>query len=105
MSVLSNIDIVNAMNEDEGIIIMNMRDKSITGLGYDLTIGFIRDADTGEEPETCADDSNRYTLISGHRYLVISKEFVYIIWVYGDTAFTGFLCPEGDCCGIDDGGP
>lgn len=78
MSVLSNIDIVNAMNEDEGIIIMNMRDKSITGLGYDLTIGFIRDADTGEEPETCADDSNRYTLISGHRYLVISKEFVYI---------------------------
>ena len=47
MSVLSNIDIVNAMNEDEGIIIMNMRDKSITGLGYDLTIGFIRDADTG----------------------------------------------------------
>lgn len=47
-------------------------------MGYDLTIGFICDADTGEIPETCAEDNNRYTLIPGHRYLVISREFIYI---------------------------
>lgn len=78
MAVLSNIDIQEAIENDEGIIILNRREKSITGAGYDLTIGFIRDADTGELPETCADDENRYTLLAGHRYLVISKEFIYI---------------------------
>lgn len=78
MAVLSDVDIRNAIEEDDGIIILNRREKSITGVGYDLTIGFIRDADTGEIPATCAKDNNRYTLLRGHRYLVISREFIYI---------------------------
>lgn len=78
MPVLSDVDLRKVMEEDEGIIILNMREKSITGAGYDLTIGFIRDSDTGRIPETCPNDNNRYTLLPGHRYLVISKEFLYL---------------------------
>lgn len=77
MAVLSYDDIVRLINEEEGILILNRRDKNISGLGYDLTIGFIRDADTGEIPKTFAEDNNRYVLLSGHRYIVISREFVY----------------------------
>lgn len=78
MAVLSDKDLENVIKEDEGIIILNMCSKNITGVGYDLTIGFIRDSETGEIPETYAEDSNRYILLPGHRYLVISKEFLYL---------------------------
>ncbi|MCI8800570.1 MAG: hypothetical protein HFH88_12280 [Lachnospiraceae bacterium] len=77
MAVLSYDDIVRLIKKEEGILILNRRDKNISGLGYDLTIGFIRDADTGQVPETFAEDNNRYVLLSEHRYIVISKEFVY----------------------------
>lgn len=78
MAVLSDVDLRKVMAEDEGIIILNMREKSITGAGYDLTIGFICDSETGKEPETYEEDPGRYVLLAGHRYLVISKEFLYL---------------------------
>ncbi|MCM1148598.1 MAG: AbiH family protein [Butyricicoccus sp.] len=80
MAVLSDKDLNRILTDNDGIIILNRREKSITGLGYDLTIGFIRDADTGEEPATIKDKDNndRYTLLPGQRYLVISKEFIYL---------------------------
>lgn len=76
MAVLSNVDISKAIEEDEGIIITNRREKSITTVGYDLTIGFICDADSGETPETCKTDENRYVLLPKHRYLIISREYL-----------------------------
>lgn len=80
MSVLSDLDLKRILDNEEGIIILRHREKSITGVGYDLTIGFIRDSATGKIPETITDEDNtiRYTLLSGHRYLVISKEFLYL---------------------------
>ena len=51
MAVLSNVDIEKIIMENRGIIIMNKRDKNLTALGYDFTLGFIRDSDSGEEPE------------------------------------------------------
>lgn len=80
MSVLSNVDLKRILTQDEGIIILRRREANITGVGYDLTIGFIRDAVTGKTPETFIDKDNvtRYTLLAGHRYLVISKEFLYL---------------------------
>lgn len=79
MAVLSNNDLIDIMKDNEGIIIMNMCDEEeITGVGYDLRIGFIRDSDTGEIPGTCTKDSNRYILLPKHRYLIISKEFLYL---------------------------
>lgn len=51
MAVLSNVDIEKIISENKGIIIMNMRDKNLTALGYDFTIGFICDSDFGNEPE------------------------------------------------------
>ena len=62
MAVLSDVDLRKAIKEDEGIIIVNRREKSITAVGYDLTIGFICDADSGDIPETCETDENRYVL-------------------------------------------
>lgn len=101
MSVLSDIDLKNILKENDGIIIMNKREESVTGVGYDLMIGFIRDADTGKEPETCKDDENRYTLLPGHRYLVISKEFLYLSSQYiatihsrGSYALKGIIVPS-----------
>ncbi len=76
MAVLSDVDLRKAIKEDEGIIIVNRREKSITAVGYDLTIGFICDADSGDIPETCETDENRYVLLQGHRYLIISKEYL-----------------------------
>lgn len=78
MPVLSDVDLRKVIEGDEGIILLNMCEKSITGAGYDLTIGVICDADTGEIPEIYPDDSNKYMLLSGHRYLVISREFLYL---------------------------
>lgn len=65
MAVLSDVDLQKIIEGNEGIIILNKRDQNITGAGYDLTIGFICDSDTGKEPETCIYDSNRYTLLPG----------------------------------------
>lgn len=78
MAVLSDKDLLNVVKGDEGIMILNMSSNNITGVGYDLTIGFICDSETGEIPEIYAEDSNRYVLLPGHRYLVISKEFLYL---------------------------
>lgn len=80
MGVLSDVDLKRILDDNDGIIIIRKREKSITGPGYDLTIGFIRDADTGEEPAIFVDEDNvrRYTLRSGHRYIVISREFLYL---------------------------
>ena len=78
MAVFSDKDLENAMEEDGDIIILNMCEENKTAVGYDLAIGFICDSDTGERPETYAEDTNRYILLPGHRYLVISKEFLYL---------------------------
>ena len=78
MAVFSDKDLENAMEEDGDIIILNMCEENKTAVGYDLAIGFICDSDTGEKPETYAEDTNRYILLPGHRYLVISKEFLYL---------------------------
>lgn len=80
MAVLSDKDLERILTDNDGIIILNRREKSITGLGYDLTIGFIRDANEGTEPATITDEDNnvRYKLLPGKRYLVISKEFIYL---------------------------
>lgn len=51
MAVLSNVDIEKILAENQGIIIMNKRDKNLTALGYDFTIGFICDSNSGEVPE------------------------------------------------------
>lgn len=101
MAVLSDEDIKNAIIRNEGIIILNMRKESMTGAGYDLTIGFIRDSETGQEPETYIDDPNRYVLLPGHRYLVISKEFIYLSSQYmatlhsrGSYSLKGIILPS-----------
>lgn len=82
MAVSSNLDLERIIENDEGIIIsnLNLRDKSITAAGYDLTIGFICDADDGTLPESVPSDTDpdgyRLCLLPGHRYLVISREYV-----------------------------
>ena len=80
MAVLSNIDFHKVIENDEGIIISNLRKKSITAAGYDLTIGFICDADDGTIPELVpleTDPPTRYyCLLPGHRYLIISREYI-----------------------------
>lgn len=80
MAVLGDIDFRKVIENDEGIIISNLREKSITAAGYDLTIGFICDADDGTLPELVSLETNlsarRYCLLPGHRYLIISREYV-----------------------------
>lgn len=78
MAVFSKKDIENVMKEDGDIIILNMCDENLTAVGYDLAIGFICDSATGKIPEIYNEDHNRYILLPGHRYLVISKEFLYL---------------------------
>ncbi len=51
MAVLSNVDIDKIIMENRGIIIMNKHEKNLTAPGYDFTIGFIRDSDSGKKPE------------------------------------------------------
>lgn len=51
MAALSNVDIGRIIAGNKGIIIMNMNRDHLTAPGYDLTIGFICDSDTGKEPE------------------------------------------------------
>lgn len=80
MSVLGDIDFRAVIDNDEGIIISNLREKSITAVGYDLTIGFICDADDGVIPQIVASENdpsvNQYCLLRGHRYLIISREYI-----------------------------
>lgn len=80
MAVLGDIDFRKVIENDEGIIISNLREKSITAAGYDLTIGFICDADDGTLPELVSSETNepvrRYCLLPEHRYLIISREYV-----------------------------
>lgn len=79
MAVLGDIDLRTVIENDEGLVISNLRDKSITAAGYDLTIGFICDADDGTLPELVSEINSsvrRYRLLSGHRYLIISREYV-----------------------------
>ncbi len=47
MSVLSNADIDN----NNGVLILNKCDTNFSGAGYDLTIEFICDSDSGKIPE------------------------------------------------------
>lgn len=78
MAVFSDKDLFNAMEEDGDIIILNMCKDNMTAVGYDFSIGFICNSETGEIPKTYTEDPNRYVLSSGCRYLVISKEFLYL---------------------------
>ena len=80
MAVLGDIDLHDILENDAGIVISNLRKKSVTAAGYDLTIGFICDADEGTLPEIVTPedrpDEPRYRLLRGHRYLIISREYV-----------------------------
>lgn len=78
MAVFSNIDLENAIKEGGDIILLNMCEDNKSAVGYDLAIGFICDSETGKIPETYEEDTNRYILLPKHRYLVISKEFLYL---------------------------
>lgn len=78
MAVFSDKDLENVMKKDGDIIILNMCKDNMTAVGYDFAIGFICDSATGDIPETYTEDPNRYILLPGHRYLVISKEFLYL---------------------------
>ncbi|MCI9423497.1 MAG: hypothetical protein HFG81_12435 [Dorea sp.] len=78
MAVFSNNDLENVMEEDGDIIILNMCVENMTAVGYDLAIGFICDSATGKIPETYPEDQDRYILLPRQRYLVISKEFLYL---------------------------
>ncbi len=78
MSVLSDVDINELISNDRGILILNRNDHNITGSGYDLRIGFICDADTGECPSVNEEKENRYELLPGQRYLIVSEEYVYL---------------------------
>ena len=78
MSVLSNVDIKEIISSDRGILILNRNDDNITGPGYDLRIGFICDADTGKCPSVNEEKENRYELLPEHRYLIVSKEYIYL---------------------------
>lgn len=82
MSVLSNVDINEAIRNDKGILILNRNEHNITGLGYDLRIGHICDSDTGEEPIVNEEEENRYELLPGHRYLIVSEEYIYLSGQY-----------------------
>ena len=81
MAVLSDIDLRAALQNDEGIIISRLCETSITAVGYDLTIGFLCDADEGTKMEIDP-QTGRYCLLPRHRYLVISQEHI---------------CLPGDC--------
>ena len=80
MAVLGDKDLNDMLENDAGIVISNLRNKSVTAAGYDLTIGFICDADEGTLPEIVTPedrpDEPRYRLLRGHRYLIISREYV-----------------------------
>lgn len=86
MSVLSNVDIEEIISSDRGILILNRRDdkndKNLTGPGYDLRIGFICDADTGECPSIDEENESRYVLFPGKRYLIVSEEYIYLSGQY-----------------------
>lgn len=84
MAVLSNIDLRNAMKNDDGVIISRIREGNITAAGYDLSIGFICDADEGTEVEIDP-VSNRYCLRPRHRYLVVSHEHISLSGSYMGT--------------------
>lgn len=99
MAVLSDADIKKIIKDDDGIIIANGYEKNITAVGYDLTIGVIYDCDSEKEPEPekgneiewqkkigengnlngvskLSKNTTRYEILPGHRYLVISKEYI-----------------------------
>ena len=82
MSVLSDVDIKEIIDSDRGILILNRNKKNITGSGYDLRIGYICDSDTGEEPSVNEEEENRYELLPGHRYLIVSEEYIYLSGQY-----------------------
>lgn len=82
MSVFSNVDIEEIIGSDGGVLILNRNDDNITGSGYDLRIGFIYDADTGECPAVNKEKENRYELLSGQRYLIVSEEYIYLSGQY-----------------------
>jgi len=73
MAVLSDIDIQNIVNK-KGLVINPFNLAQLTGVGYDLTIGCIVDADSQDLPE-CID--GEYLLEGGHRYIVITKEYIW----------------------------
>lgn len=77
MAVFSDFDLRDALENDEGIIISRRNETSITAVGYDLTIGFLCDADEGTETQIDP-KTNRYCLLPWHRYLVISYEHLYL---------------------------
>ena len=86
MSVLSNVDVEEIISSDKGILILNRKDdkkdKNLTGPGYDLRIGFICDADTGECPFIDEEKESRYVLSPGKRYLIVSEEYIYLSGQY-----------------------
>ncbi len=88
MSVLSNVDIKEIISSDRGILILNRNDDNITGPGYDLRIGFICDADTGKCPSVNEEKENRYELLPEHRYLIVSKEYIYLSGQYMATLYS-----------------
>lgn len=86
MSVLSNVDVEEIISNDRGILILNRKDvkndNNLTGPGYDLRIGFICDADTGECPSIDEEKESRYVLFPGKRYLIVSEEYIYLSGQY-----------------------
>ena len=73
MAVFSDIDIKYNVNK-KGLVINPFNLSQLTGVGYDLTIGCIVDADSENLPKCI---NGEYELEGGHRYIVITKEYVW----------------------------
>lgn len=73
MAVFSDIDIKYNVNK-KGLVINPFNLSQPTGVGYDLTIGCIVDADSENLPKCI---NGEYELEGGHRYIVITKEYVW----------------------------
>lgn len=83
MAVLSDNDIRKIINK-KGIVITPYNDNRITGVGYDLGIGCIVDIDeiSDDLPEC---QNGKYLLIPKHRYIIITKEYVWLSRSYMGT--------------------
>lgn len=92
MAVFSDVDIRKIVNNKE-LVITPYNLSQLTGVGYDLSIGCIVDANSTELPES---DNEKYRLESGHRYIFITKEYVSLSRsIMGTLHARGSLALEG----------
>lgn len=81
MAILSDININNIVNKKD-LVIIPYDSSQLTGVGYDLKIGCIVDADYQTSPQ-CV--NGEYFLLGKHRYIIITKEYIWLSRAYMGT--------------------